>query len=157
MKSTRLYDDNGLRTYLLVMDMGDQAFSQITAFAKAHELNAASLTAIGACRSATLAYFDPDLTDYVEQRFDEQLEIAAFIGDIADDDGVPALHAHVVLGRKDFSTLTGHLKELDVFPTMEVVVTESPAHLRKRLDKQTGLTLIAPDASLGSASGTAGP
>ena len=150
MQSTQLYDDDGLRTFLLVMDKGDEAVAQITSFARAHQLNAASLTAIGACRSATLAYFDPDVGDYLNQRFDEQMEIAAFIGDIADDDGEPALHAHVVLGRKDFSTLAGHLKKLDVFPTMEVVVTESPAHLRKRLDRQTGLTLISPAASTGA-------
>jgi hypothetical protein len=30
---------------------------------------------------------------------------------------------------------------------MEVVLTETPAHLRKRLDKSTGLTLISPKDS----------
>ncbi|MGE3798494.1 MAG: PPC domain-containing DNA-binding protein [Thermomicrobiales bacterium] len=147
MQSTQLYDDNGLRTWLLVMDDGDEAFAEIIRFASVHNLNAASLTAIGACRSATLAYFDAGLGGYIDQRFDEQLEIAAFIGDIASDDGEPALHAHVVLGRRDFSTLAGHVNALEVFPTMEVVITESPAHLRKRLDKANGLTLISSSSS----------
>lgn len=147
MKSTQLYDDHGLKTFLLVMDKGDKAFAEITAFAEKHDLKAASLTAIGACRSATLSYFDPNISDYVERRFDEQLEIAAFIGSIADDDGSPALHAHVVLGRKDYSALAGHVEELEVFPTMEIVIVESPAHLRKKLDKRTGLTLISAEAS----------
>ncbi len=147
MKSTQLYDDNGLRTFLLVMDQGDKAFAEITAFAAKHQMTAASMTAIGACRSATLSYFDPEISDYIHQHFDEQMEIAAFIGGIADDDGSPALHAHVVLGRKDFTAVAGHVDELEVFPTMEVVLTESPAHLRKKLDKRTGLTLISPAAS----------
>lgn len=144
MRATQLFDDNGLRTYLLVMDKGDEAFSEITEFAKANEINAATLTAIGACTSATLAFFDPDKGDYVSKKFIEQMEIASLIGGIAEDDGTPALHAHVVLGRRDYSTLAGHLDEMHVFPTMEVVLTETPAHLRKRLDKETGLTLISP-------------
>jgi predicted DNA-binding protein with PD1-like motif len=40
--------------------------------------------------------------------------------------------------------------EIHVFPTMEVVLTETPAHLRKRLDKATGLILISPQDSTGA-------
>lgn len=149
MKSTLLHEDGDLRTYLLVMDKGDEAVSEITEFAKANQVNAATLTAIGACTSATLAFFDPDKGGYDSKRFIEQMEIAALIGDIAEDDGQPALHAHIVLGRRDFSALAGHLEEIHVFPTMEIVLTETPAHLRKRLDKETGLTLISPRHSTG--------
>ena len=149
MRATQLFDDHGLRTYLLVMDKGDEAFSKITAFAKANDINAATLTAIGACTSATLAYFDNEKGGYVSRKFIEQMEIASLIGDIADDDGKPALHAHIVLGRRDYSALAGHLEEIHVFPTMEVVLTETPAHLRKRLDRTTGLTLISPKDSTG--------
>lgn len=144
MKSVLLHEDDGQRTYLLVMDDGDDAVEQVTSFAKANGVNAAGLTAIGACRSATLGYFDPEIGDYRNQKFTEQMEIASFIGDIADDAGEPALHAHVVLGRKDYSTLSGHVVDLNVFPTMEIVLTEHPAHLRKQLDRTTGLTLISP-------------
>lgn len=147
MKSTQLYQDGDLRTYLLVMDQGDEACSEIVAFAKANDVNAATLTAIGACTSATLAYFDAGKGDYVSKRFDEQMEIASFIGGIADDVGQTVLHAHIVLGRHDYSALAGHLQEIDVFPTMEIVLTETPARLRKKLDKKTGLTRIAPEHS----------
>jgi uncharacterized protein len=34
-----------------------------------------------------------------------------------------------------------------VWPTLEVVVTETPAHLRKRFDPDVGLALIAIDES----------
>jgi hypothetical protein len=33
-----------------------------------------------------------------------------------------------------------------VRPTLEVIVTESPAHLRKQKDPQSGLALIHPEA-----------
>ena len=51
-------------------------------------------------------------------------------------------HAHVVLGRSDGSAIGGHLVEAHVRPTLEVVLVETPAHLRKRIDAETGLALI---------------
>ncbi|HSU72128.1 MAG TPA: PPC domain-containing DNA-binding protein [Micrococcaceae bacterium] len=143
MLSRQVYEENGLRTYVLVMDKGDEAFEQITSFAQENGITGASLTAIGACSGATLGYFDPETLKYRSSRFDEQMELLSLIGDIATKDGKPALHAHLVLGRKDSSAVGGHLQKLDVFPTMEIVLTETPAHLRKRVDPQTGLALIA--------------
>jgi uncharacterized protein len=37
----------------------------------------------------------------------------------------------------------GHLLEAHVRPTREVVLTESPRHLHKRRDAESGLALIA--------------
>ena len=127
MKSIELHEDNGLHTYLLVMETGDEGFGEITSFAQSQGITAASLTAIGACRRVKLGYFDPEISSYRSREFNEQLEIASCIGDIAVDDGKPALHAHIVLGRHDFSALAGHLEEIELFPTMEVVITEVPA------------------------------
>ncbi|WP_017573193.1 PPC domain-containing DNA-binding protein [Nocardiopsis halotolerans] len=150
MKSTQLLEENGLRTFLLVMDKGDEAFEQISGFAEAHGITAASLTAIGAASHVVLGYFDTVTNHYRYTSFEEQVEIASCIGDIADNQGQPALHAHIVLGRGDSTALAGHLKELRVFPTMEVVLTETPAHLRKKVDPETGLALISVDDSTGS-------
>jgi len=38
------------------------------------------------------------------------------------------------------------LLEAHVWPTLEVVLVESPRHLRKRYDPETGLALIDPTA-----------
>jgi predicted DNA-binding protein with PD1-like motif len=76
-------------------------------------------------------------------RFGEQVEVLSLLGDIGvEESGKPALHLHAVLGRRDGSTVGGHLLEAHVRPTLEVVVTESPAHLRRRKDPETGITLI---------------
>jgi predicted DNA-binding protein with PD1-like motif len=139
-------EDGGLRTFVVVMDKGDDAAGQLGAFARDNDLTGAGLTAVGAARAATLGYFDPELMDYRSTEFSEQLEVLALVGDIAVKDGQPALHAHVVLGRKDSTTIGGHLQRLEVWPTLEVVVTETPAHLRKRVDPETGLALIDLDA-----------
>jgi uncharacterized protein len=54
------------------------------------------------------------------------------------------VHAHVVVGSANASAHGGHLIEGHVRPTLEIVLTETPAHLRRRLDPQSGLALIDP-------------
>jgi predicted DNA-binding protein with PD1-like motif len=37
----------------------------------------------------------------------------------------------------------GHLLSATVFPTLEVILTESPAYLRRQIDEETGIALIS--------------
>jgi len=94
-----------------------------------------------------LSYFDWDKKDYARIPVREQVEVASLIGDVAQaPSGEPALHVHVVVGKRDGSAMAGHLGQGHVRPTLEVIVTESPAHLRKVKDAETGLALIRPAA-----------
>jgi predicted DNA-binding protein with PD1-like motif len=70
--------------------------------------------------------------------------LLSIVGDITqDEDGDgPKVHAHVVVGLRDGTTRGGHLLHGAVNPTLEVILVESPAHLRRRHDDQTGLALI---------------
>lgn len=146
MRSRRLHETDGLRTFVAVFDKGDEPHAGITDFARDENIDAASLSAVGAFAGATLAYFDPEGMEYTDIEIDEQVEVLSLLGDIALADGEPEVHAHVVVGHQNGSTSGGHLKEARVFPTLEVIITETPAHLRKRFDPETGLTLIDPTA-----------
>jgi predicted DNA-binding protein with PD1-like motif len=42
--------------------------------------------------------------------------------------------------------MAGHLGEGHVRPTLELMINESPTHLRKKKDPVSGLVLIAPQA-----------
>lgn len=145
MKSRLLHDADGLRTFAVVLAKGDEVAEELVRFAREHDVTGAGLTAVGACREATLGYFDPEVMQYQDIPVTEQVEVLSLLGDIATRDGEPALHAHAVLGLRDGSTVGGHLQRAVVWPTLEVIVTESPVHLRKRVDQGTGLALIALD------------
>jgi predicted DNA-binding protein with PD1-like motif len=145
MKST-LLDATGPRTWALIFDKGDEPVAGLTAFAKAEKLGAAHFTAIGAFSEVTLGYFDRAKRDYKKIPLHEQVEVLSLIGDVALDKGEPKVHAHVVVGRADGEARGGHLLEAHVWPTLEVVLVESPRHLRKRHDPETGLALIDPTA-----------
>jgi uncharacterized protein len=132
-------------TYAVVLDTGDEVVSQLTAFAGKEEIEAASITAIGALRSAVLGYFDWQTKKYKKIPLDEQVEVLSLIGDIAISEGKPSLHVHAVLGRSDGSVMGGHLLEAYVRPTLEVIIVQPPSYMRKRKDPETGLALIALD------------
>jgi predicted DNA-binding protein with PD1-like motif len=152
MKTTLLHDAHGERTFALVLDKGDAVVATLTAFAKRENLQGSHLTAIGAFSDVTLGYFERDRKQYRKIPIREQVEVVSLIGDIALGDEGPTLHAHVVVGKSDGTAWGGHLVEAHVWPTLEVVLTESPRHLRRRLDPETGLGLIAldpPDRSAG--------
>jgi hypothetical protein len=145
MHTKLLHQSDGQRTFAIILETGDEAVSQIKEFADREKLSAAQLTAIGALSEAVLGYFDWERKQYQRIPVREQVEVASFIGDIAlDKDGKRSLHVHVVLGRREGSAFAGHLFEAHVRPTLEVVLTESPAHLRKRHDPESGLALIDP-------------
>jgi predicted DNA-binding protein with PD1-like motif len=143
MQHKLLASDAGERTFILVLEEGDEAFSCLTGFAKREGVTAASITAIGAFRAATIAFFEYETKNYKKIPVEVQSEVLSLIGDVAlDDDGKASLHLHVVLGLSDGSTRGGHFIEGHVRPTLEVVLRETPARLRRRHRSDLGIALI---------------
>ncbi|HTJ25010.1 MAG TPA: PPC domain-containing DNA-binding protein [Candidatus Limnocylindria bacterium] len=133
MQYRKIADEAGLVTYALIFDEGDEAFAELGRFARETGVNGASLSGVGAGSKAVVGWFDFDRKQYDRIPIAEQVEVLSLLGDVATtEDGKPQVHAHVVLGRRDGTTRGGHLLELHVKPTLEVIVTETPTHLRKR-------------------------
>jgi predicted DNA-binding protein with PD1-like motif len=129
--------------WVLVLAPGEEVKETLTAFARRHKIMAASFVALGALERATIGYFDWQKKAYQPIAVDEQVEVITLVGDIAEDDkGEPSLHAHTVLGRSDGTTRGGHLLKGQVRPTLEVTLTETPAHLRRRMHKDINVALI---------------
>ncbi len=146
MKTALLDQRGGLRTFVVVFETGDEAMGGLTAFAKAQGLSGSHFTAIGAFSRAIVAYFEWPSREYRHVSIDEQVEVLSFAGDITIEHSTPKVHAHVVLGKADATAHGGHLIEGYVRPTLELVITETPRHLHRRIDANSGLALIAPTA-----------
>ncbi|MGX1353162.1 putative DNA-binding protein with PD1-like motif [Bradyrhizobium elkanii] len=148
MKSKLVSDAPSAQVHVVVLDSGEEAFGALTKFANDAKVTAASLTAIGAFDRATVGWFDFASKSYRKIEINEQCEVLCAIGDIATgDDGKASLHIHIVLGLSDGSTRGGHLLAGIVRPTLEVVVTEAPARLRRRKRPELGIALIDPAAT----------
>ena len=143
MKSQLVHRVEGQRTYVVILDPGDEAMACLQAFAETEDLSAAQITAIGAFETAVVGFWDPLARNYEKSPVPEQTEVLSLLGDVSvDRAGKPKVHLHAVLGRRSGATLGGHLLEGRVRPTLEVVITESPAHLRRVHDPAVGLAVI---------------
>jgi len=145
MQERLIHQDAGGKTFVLVFETGDEVLEGLSRFARERGLSAAHLSGIGAFSHAVLGYFDWETKGYERIPVADQVEVLSLVGDVALQDGEPTVHAHVVVGGRDGSARGGHLLEAHVRPTLEVVLSESPAHLRKRHDPESGLALIALD------------
>ncbi|UCI09729.1 PPC domain-containing DNA-binding protein [Mesorhizobium sp. B1-1-8] len=143
MKSKLVAETSGQRTFVVVLEPGEEAIAALTAFAGQNGIAGASLTAIGAFERAAVGWFDFQSKSYRKIPVDEQCEVLSAIGDIAvDDSGKPSLHVHTVLGLRNGTTRGGHLLEGVVQPTLEITVLETPGHLRRRKRSDLGIALI---------------
>jgi predicted DNA-binding protein with PD1-like motif len=142
MKSKLLHDEMGLKTFALVFDKDDEVRESLLEFANANRLGDSHVSAIGAFSEVTLGYSDRDQKNYKKIPVRDQVEVLALTGNIVQNDGRASLHAHVVVGKSDGSAHGGHLLGGRVWPTLEMIVSELPVHLRRSLDEETGLALI---------------
>lgn len=141
MKS-KLINEQGGKTFAVVFETGDKFMELFLKFAEENNLAGSHFTAIGAFSNVTLGYFEIETNAYKEIPVPEQVEVLSLVGDIALHKGKPKIHAHVVVGCADGTTRGGHILEAQVRPTLELILTESPKHLHREVDDETGLPLI---------------
>jgi predicted DNA-binding protein with PD1-like motif len=116
----------------------------LQAFAGKHKLEGGHLTGIGAVHDAVIAYFAVGKNAYQRIHEKEQAELLSLTGNLARYRGEPFFHVHVALGRRDGSARGGHLVEATARPTVELVLTTSARSVRRKIDRDTGLPLLAP-------------
>jgi predicted DNA-binding protein with PD1-like motif len=145
MKVQLLSQSDRRREFAVILGKGDEAFSGLVEFAEDHHVTGARFTAVGACRGAVLGWFSPDRRMYRKIPIAGQAEVASLTGDIALLGGRPVVHMHAVIGLPDGTARAGHVLEVHVWPTLEVMVTAYPASMMKSPDPETGVSLIDPE------------
>lgn len=126
----------------VVFQSGDELLGSLSSFVEGEHLGAAALSGIGGFSEAMLAYFDVGTKSYLDIPVDEQVELLVLTGDVTCKGQGHQIHLHAVCGRKDGSTVGGHVQRAVIRPTLELVVTETPSYLERRYDEDSGLALI---------------
>jgi predicted DNA-binding protein with PD1-like motif len=135
--------DDEPKVFALIFETGDEIASVLQQFSKDLGLGGSSFKAIGALSYVKLGWFNWETKKYDPACIlPEQVELLSLIGDTALKDGEPLVHAHVVVGCSDGTARGGHLLEACVRPTCELILTESPIHLQKKFDPESGIALI---------------
>nr|WP_313534089.1 DNA-binding protein [Brucella anthropi] len=145
MQFKLLGEGAGQRIFVVILAPEEAVVATLTRFVQKRDLTAASVTAIGAFRRATLGFFDLERQDYHRIELDEQCEVLSLLGDCAlGEEGSPILHLHVVLGMRNGEAKGGHLIEALVRPTLEVIIKENTSTMVRTYRPEFGIALIDP-------------
>jgi predicted DNA-binding protein with PD1-like motif len=138
----RLLRSDPDRNYFLRYERGDAFVDSLARFSGEERIASSRIEGIGALAEARLGFYDLERKDYDRFSVDEDTEVLSLLGNVTRKDGLPWVHAHVTLGRRDGSAVGGHLFEGLVAATLEVFVSEVPGELVREMDDEVGLALI---------------
>jgi uncharacterized protein len=128
--------------YIVRLASGEPVIEGLTGLLRSQGVQFANVSAAGAVRSVRLGYWNAESRAYEYRDFEEQLEVVSFQGNASLKQGAPFLHIHGVFGRRDFSTVGGHVKEAVAHPTMEVWLRTEDIAVHRAKDEASGLDLL---------------
>lgn len=141
----KVYDNK--QGSLLVLERGEELMDILKNYAKEHSLVGAWLqSGVGGSDGATLSFYDLETREYINKTFDEPLEIISLQGNLAWVDDEPFWHVHGIFGKRDYSTISGHIQELPIALTGELFITPLETELTRAYDETTGLRLLKESA-----------
>jgi predicted DNA-binding protein with PD1-like motif len=144
MKVKLLSTNGETNTYILIFATGDEVVSGLTAFAQKYNVKSAHYTAIGDATSAKVGWYDKSRKMFKVIPIAAPSEVTSLIGDVAIFNGKPVAHSHINVSTEDGISHGGHLLQLIVGPTLELVITVEPTPLYKTLNKEFEAGVIDP-------------
>jgi predicted DNA-binding protein with PD1-like motif len=128
--------------FLIRLDQGEELYQALDIFALQHQIQSGHISGIGMAREVELGYFDSEQAEYERKTYEENLEVLSISGTITELNDAPFFHIHGVFGKKDFSTIGGHVMKLVTDMTLEIFVSDFETHIERVKDEQTGLKLL---------------
>ena len=129
--------------FVIRLEQGDDILAKLKQFAEAKRVRAAFFEGIGSVYKAKLGHYDfQETKTYKYETFEEDLEILALSGNVSTMNQKALPHAHVTLGRRDFSVIGGHLEEGSLANMVEINLAKLPGKLEKAKDSDIGLNLM---------------
>jgi predicted DNA-binding protein with PD1-like motif len=138
----RFWEASPGRTWVGRLETGDDLVEEIERVCAEHDVRAAWVSAIGAVKRASFAYYEQEARRYHELAKDEHHEITGFVGNISIRDDRPFLHAHATFGARSGETVGGHLlRGCEVFAAEITIREMTGVELVRTADEVTGLAL----------------
>ena len=88
-------------------------------------------------------WFDRQHRAYRNLPLNDQAEVASLVGDIGLVNGAPSVHIHAVVIPEDGIARGAHLLRANVWPTLEIFLTDYSTPLMKQLESETELELFS--------------
>jgi uncharacterized protein len=133
--------------WLVRLERGELLVEQLTQLAKDENITGAWLSGLGAAEWAELGFYNLHSKAYSWKRFDQLMEITSLQGNVAwsagQQKGEPVIHLHGTFSDENMQAFGGHVKELKVGGTCEILLHRwYEGKLQRSRDSETGLELL---------------
>jgi hypothetical protein len=129
--------------YLVRLVKGEEIITALAGFIEREKIKGGGFTGLGAMADVALGYFDAHTREYVRKEYPGEYEIGNLTGNFAWLEGKPVVHAHATISGPDLAAHTGHLFKGIVSVTCEVTLVVADTTIRRALDPDVGLNLLA--------------
>jgi predicted DNA-binding protein with PD1-like motif len=130
------------RVFMGKLRFGGDLLEELTAVCRERDIKLGRVEALGAVKTARVAFYNQATREYEFLDIDKQLEITKLVGNISLRDGSPMVHAHVTLSDSAGNAYGGHLVAGTIVFACEFVIEsfDGPEY-RRGDDEDTGLPL----------------
>ena len=129
--------------WLVRLEKGELLVENLTKLVKQEQVGGAWIVGLGAAQWAELGFYNLTSKAYKWRRFDQLMEITSLQGNVAWDGDEPVIHLHGTFSDESMQAFGGHIKELQVGGTCEILLHRwYKDALTRQADPATGLNLL---------------
>ncbi|MDD7304974.1 MAG: DUF296 domain-containing protein [Peptoniphilaceae bacterium] len=121
---------------------GDKLVESLHEVFDKEDIKAGSITGLGAVNKLDIGFFNPSTKSYKPIIFEENMEVTNLVGNVSRKDGEVYTHLHIVCGREDASTVSGHLNEAWISLTAEIFVDVLDGEIGRKFDSDLGINIM---------------
>lgn len=129
--------------WLVRFERGELLVEGLTKLISKENIRGAWVSGLGGAEWAELGFYNLDTKAYEWKKLDQLLEITSLQGNVAWQDDKPVLHLHGTFSDQSLAAFGGHVKELAVGGTCEILLHRwYEAGLSRAHDDSTGLSVL---------------
>ena len=128
--------------YFVRADKNTEIVSALKEICKENRITAGTVSGLGAVKSVTFGFFNPETKEYKEKTFNEYMEITSLLGNVSQKDGEVYLHLHMNASGKDYKVIGGHLVKAVVSATSEIIIDAQEGTIGRKFSEDIGLNLF---------------
>jgi predicted DNA-binding protein with PD1-like motif len=129
--------------WLVRLEKGELLVESLLKLVQQENLSSAWLSALGAAGWVELGFYELPSKTYRWKKFERDLEITSLQGNLAWDGEEPVWHIHGSFSDETMQVFGGHVKELEVAGTCEILLHRWYADkLQRKTDEAIGLKLL---------------
>lgn len=128
--------------WIVRLEKGEKLIASLTELVKKENIKSSWISGLGAATETELGFYNLESKEYQWRKLKKLLEITNLQGNVSWADGEPILHIHGTFSDENMQAFGGHVRELTVGGTCEILLHAIQTELTRSHDDEIGLKLL---------------